>query len=356
MKPATNPGQGGDKSPPWILAMLLLTVVLALLFLVVQRYLGEAPDAVTAEALPARGTVFYEGSRSQTTPVLYDVRPRPVQPVVQRERTNEVSPPVPVPGAPLAVRQIRPPPFGTLVAPLTAWGGVPFIGPGVTNYRTSITGKVALKGSPPREHPLPVSVVGLCNGPVMTRNYVVGANGGLADVLVEVQGRFSRNPDHWGRQEKELTFLNCQIQPTATAVRVGERLSFASRDGQIHRLQISPSLGRIPPGQQIYSGQKTGFAVSFLPEVFVPCRCVFHDWETAYVSVLDHPYFAVTSTNGLFVITNLPPGQYTVEARHLAATGTNAILQRITLSPTQTTTVEFVIEPPVSGLAGTGNP
>jgi uncharacterized protein (DUF2141 family) len=36
----------------------------------------------------------------------------------------------------------------------------------------------------------------------------------------------------------------------------------------------------------------------------------------AYVSVLPHPYFAVTGSDGTFQIKNLPPGEYTMVAVH----------------------------------------
>jgi hypothetical protein len=34
----------------------------------------------------------------------------------------------------------------------------------------------------------------------------------------------------------------------------------------------------------------------------------------AFVGVLDHPFFAVTSADGSFTIKGLPPGTYTIEA------------------------------------------
>ena len=37
---------------------------------------------------------------------------------------------------------------------------------------------------------------------------------------------------------------------------------------------------------------------------------------TAFVFVMDHPYFAVTDHNGRFRIEGLPPGDYVLAARH----------------------------------------
>jgi len=51
-------------------------------------------------------------------------------------------------------------------------------------------------------------------------------------------------------------------------------------------------------------------------EVMVPLKCDVHPWMNAYVGVLDHPYFAVTGTDGKFDLRTLPPGTYTIEAWH----------------------------------------
>jgi hypothetical protein len=51
-------------------------------------------------------------------------------------------------------------------------------------------------------------------------------------------------------------------------------------------------------------------------DTIVPFKCDVHGWMNAYVGVLDHPYFAVTKTDGTFSIPNLPPGTYTLAAWH----------------------------------------
>ena len=38
--------------------------------------------------------------------------------------------------------------------------------------------------------------------------------------------------------------------------------------------------------------------------------------DGAWIGVLDHPYFAITNEIGSFVIPDLPPGKYVVEAWH----------------------------------------
>ena len=51
-------------------------------------------------------------------------------------------------------------------------------------------------------------------------------------------------------------------------------------------------------------------------EVMVSIKCDVHGWMKAYIGVVDHPYFAVTPSDGSFELPNLPPGTYTLEAWH----------------------------------------
>jgi hypothetical protein len=37
---------------------------------------------------------------------------------------------------------------------------------------------------------------------------------------------------------------------------------------------------------------------------------------SAYIGVLDHPFYAVSGADGTFKINNLPAGTYTIEAWH----------------------------------------
>ena len=48
----------------------------------------------------------------------------------------------------------------------------------------------------------------------------------------------------------------------------------------------------------------------------MPFKCDVHGWMSAYVGVLDHPFFATTDKDGKFELKTLPPGTYTIEAWH----------------------------------------
>jgi hypothetical protein len=63
----------------------------------------------------------------------------------------------------------------------------------------------------------------------------------------------------------------------------------------------------------------------------------------AWVGVVDHPYFAVTSESGAFELPNLPPGTYTIEAWH-EKLGTKTA--EVTIAPGQKQTLAVTLTGP----------
>jgi hypothetical protein len=48
----------------------------------------------------------------------------------------------------------------------------------------------------------------------------------------------------------------------------------------------------------------------------ITLKCDFHRWMEAHLWVMDHPFYAVTNSEGEFEILDLPPGDYEVSAWH----------------------------------------
>jgi hypothetical protein len=68
----------------------------------------------------------------------------------------------------------------------------------------------------------------------------------------------------------------------------------------------------------------------------------------AYVGVLEHPYFAVTDTEGKFELNTLPAGSYTIEAWHERL---GAQTQMVTVGEKESKDVVFTFKAPVEGAA-----
>ena len=64
---------------------------------------------------------------------------------------------------------------------------------------------------------------------------------------------------------------------------------------------------------------------------------------TAYVGVLEHPFFAVTDGAGRFSIPKLPPGSYTLEVWH-ETLGTQT--QQVTVAAKESKDLAFTYKAP----------
>ena len=72
-------------------------------------------------------------------------------------------------------------------------------------------------------------------------------------------------------------------------------------------------------------------------------KCDVHPWMGAYISVVSHPFFDVTTKDGKFEIKGLPAGSYTIEAWH-EKLGTQTA--NVTISGDEAQTADFSFSPP----------
>ena len=112
-----------------------------------------------------------------------------------------------------------------------------------------------------------------------------------------------------------LDQVGCRFTPHVLGVRVGQPLVTLNSDDLLHNVHSLPfdnkefNVGLATAGQE----HVTRFT---RPEVMVKIKCDVHPWMTAWVGVLDHPYFTVTGEKGDYGIPKLPPGRYTIKIWH----------------------------------------
>lgn len=232
--------------------------------------------------------------------------------------------------------------YTTLVAPLPV-SGQP--NPGVAEPAPAggrIFGRVFLSGTPRPE--TPISMDATCGRlwarPPTTRHYIVGQDKGLANVLVYVKagiGPMNLNPNE---PEPVLENIRCFFEPYVRALQAGQKVKFANADSVLYNVHATPKLNHgfnfsIPsPGHsKLLSFTK--------PELSIQIKCDVHPWEFAYVHVVDHPFFAVTDTNGVFALPEgLPAGRYLVSALHLKAGET---VQEVEIKDGENQNMDFVL-------------
>jgi hypothetical protein len=93
----------------------------------------------------------------------------------------------------------------------------------------------------------------------------------------------------------------------------------------LHNVHAVPTVGGNAEKNQAQAPNAPDLIFSFQkPENFLKFQCDVHNWMLSWVSVFDHPYFAVTDKDGKYTIKNVPDGKYTILVMHRKAAPASA--------------------------------
>ena len=166
---------------------------------------------------------------------------------------------------------------------------------------------------------------------------VVGNNQALQNVFVYVKDGLGAFGFPIPSEPVVLDQDKCRYTPRVLGVRVGQALQVRNSDPLLHNVRsngvINQAFNKSTPLEGVSFNHT--FATK---EVMVPFKCDVHGWMSAYVGVLDHPYFGTTAPDGKVVLGNLPPGTYTIEAWH-ETLGTKT--QQVTIAAKESKDVAF---------------
>jgi len=215
------------------------------------------------------------------------------------------------------------------------------------NGSALLAGIVTLSGTPKPEIPIDLGKTcgPLRSKPVTTRHYVVGPQGQLANVVVSIRSGLLRK---YGPVQPApvLDQVSCMFEPYMMGVVAGQTFQIRNSDPTMHNVHATPRLNKEFNLGQPLQGQVTERSFP-LPEMFIRLKCDVHPWMFTYVSVFDHPYFAVTDTNGFFQLpAQIPAGNYVIGASHLK-TGIE-LTQEVTLREGEQRSIQFQFTVPSS--------
>jgi plastocyanin len=208
----------------------------------------------------------------------------------------------------------------------------------------SLAGRVTFSGKPPANEPLRLGTDPAClpgNGlnPVSDA-VVVAGDGAVKNVFVYVKDGLDPSYTFTVPTAPATVILDqkgCRYVPRVIGVEVGQPFEIVNSDATMHNVHAIPKVNDEFNSSQPMQGIRTTKTFT-KPEVMVLFRCNVHNWMSAHVGVLPHPYFAVTNDGGAFEIKNLPPGTYTIEAWH-EMFGTQTA--KVTIGDKQAQTVSF---------------
>ncbi len=209
----------------------------------------------------------------------------------------------------------------------------------------AITGRIVFEGKAPENPVITMETDPYCVGATKGTTprqpyYVVGPDGGLANVFVYVKSGLGNYSFPVPTTPVEIDQQNCQYVPHVFGIRAGQPLLVVNSDATLHNIHAHATVNQEFNTGQPLKGMKMTHVFT-APEIMVPFKCDVHRWMNAYVGVMPNPYFAVSAADGTFSIKTLPPGHYVLAAWH-EKLGEQTL--DVTIDPKQTQTVSFTFK------------
>jgi hypothetical protein len=206
----------------------------------------------------------------------------------------------------------------------------------------TITGTVDFEGTVPVAAIVhPTADQSACGTSVMVKSIavtgtrVVGAVVWLTDIrsgkALPIERRF------------ELTNDACTLDPYVQAISTSGTLNVSNDDRTLHTNRfINVGTGQVVGTAPFNDDGEVVPVDRFREPAEIEVVCEQHPWTHAWIAVLDHPYFAQTTTAGTFSIDGIPPGRYRIRAWHPALGFAD---DSVTVLTGQQTSVAFRIRP-----------
>lgn len=181
----------------------------------------------------------------------------------------------------------------------------------------SVKGTAMFEGEKPGRKRIKMDADPACaalhSKPVGTEDYLIRDTGEIVNVFVYLKDGDGKKHEAPADKAK-IDQHGCQYTPHVQGLMVGQTLDIINSDPTMHNIHCLAKVnkefnfGQPTPGTREQVFRRAENAVQF--------KCDVHPWMSAYIFVMDHPYFGVSDSNGKFEIKNVPAGNYTLVAWH----------------------------------------
>ena len=147
--------------------------------------------------------------------------------------------------------------------------------------------------------------------PVYRQSLIVNDNATLKNVLV-----YLVNVKYDGEADTTQAVIDqngCMYSPHVQGIMAGQELLIKNSDATLHNIHGLPKINSEFNFAMPKVVKEKTINIEKV-ENFIKIKCDVHPWMNAYISVFDHPFFAVTDDTGSFKIDSIPPGTYEVIA------------------------------------------
>lgn len=181
----------------------------------------------------------------------------------------------------------------------------------------TLKGVFKLGGSTPEKKALTIdkdTAVCSANGPVYSEDLVVGADGGIRDVLIFVSQPLKdeepwTHPSAKAGKADEVIFdqKGCVFTTHLLAVQASQPIRLKNSDTVGHNANLAANAN--PRFDQTIAGNaSTVYQPTAEERQPFPVSCAIHPWMKAWIITRNNGYFAVSKADGSFEIPNLPAG------------------------------------------------
>ena len=176
------------------------------------------------------------------------------------------------------------------------------------------SGRVLFDGEKPAPKPLVIDAAksdGCGSVDTQDQGLLVGANGGIANVVVTVE--LARAAVKAADKPLVLDQKTCRFEPHIAIVPVGTTVEYRNSDAISHNVHSYPSknegLNKMV-GAGAFESQKLD------KEDRIEIKCDIHPWMNSWLIVVNTNHFALTDAEGAFTLTGLPPGEHKARFWH----------------------------------------
>lgn len=184
----------------------------------------------------------------------------------------------------------------------------------------SIKGRVEYKGGHVEKEKNLIKDEHTCGaGAIVDESLLTSPDGGVQWAVVSISSNIKNGKGLNALQTNGiLDQSSCVFKPHVVLVGVDKPLVVINSDKTLHNVRTVSFLNeQISKAQIAFPGSPVvKDTIVFTEAEVVETVCDVHGWMKAYIHVVEHPYYAVTSDVGSFQLENVPPGKYTLKVWH----------------------------------------
>lgn len=208
----------------------------------------------------------------------------------------------------------------------------------------SVAGTISFEGTAPQRRTVKMDADPKCkdaNPDGRLGEVMVISDGKIQNVFVYVKEGLADKKFEAPEAPVVLDQQGCMYVPRVIGAQVGQTVEIRNSDSTLHNVHSLAENSKQFNSAMPMKGMtiKKRFQG---PEIMAKMKCDVHPWMAAYVGVLEHPYFAVSGSDGTFTISDVPAGTYTIEAWH-EKLGTKTM--EVTVSDGASATADFSFAP-----------